>query len=229
VTAARGAIVVFAKAPRPGFVKTRMSPPFSAEQAACFYGHLLDDVLDATAEFAQALGLDPILTVHPPDARREMADRCPPAFRVIAQHGRDLGERMGWAASEAAAGGASSILLRGSDSPVLGGEIVGGLLASLADTDVAICPDRDGGYSLIGMRTPVAGLFDHPMSTRSVLDDTLANAAALGLRTKLMEPSFDLDTVADLTELAARRERGDASLCPRTIGYLDELGAWGPC
>ena len=229
MSTARGAIVVFAKAPRPGFVKTRMSPPFSAEQAARLYGNLLDDVLAATAEFAQQLALDPILTVYPADARRELANRCPPAFRVISQHGRDLGARMSWAARQAAAGGAESILLRGSDSPVLGGDIVGELLEHLADADIVICPDRDGGYSLIGMRRPVAGLFDHPMSTRSVLDDTLANVSALGLRAKVTAPSFDLDTAADLAELAACRERGDASLCPRTIHYLDEIGAWGMC
>lgn len=229
MSTARGAIVVFAKAPRPGFVKTRMSPPFSAEQAARLYQNLLDDVLAATAEFAQQLALDPILTVYPADARRELANLCPPVFRVISQHGRDLGERMSWAARQAAAGGAESILLRGSDSPVLGGDIVGELLEHLADADIVICPDRDGGYSLIGMRRPVAGLFDHPMSTRSVLDDTLANVSALGLRAKVMAPSFDLDTAADLAELAACRERGDASLCPRTIHYLDEIGAWEMC
>ncbi len=219
--------MVFAKAPRAGLVKTRMSPPFSPEEAARLYGHLLDDVLAATAEFARGLELDPIVAVYPPDARSEVAERCPPAFRVISQHGRDLGERMSWAASEAAAWGAEAILLRGSDSPVLGADTVGELLGHLADADIAICPDLDGGYSLIGLRRPVAGLFDHAMSTRSVLDDTLANASGLGLRATVMAPSFDLDTASDLVELAARRARGDASLCPRLISYLDERGLWG--
>jgi rSAM/selenodomain-associated transferase 1 len=223
----RGAIVVFAKAPRPGLVKTRMCPPFSEEEAARLYGHLLDDVLEATAEFAGALDLEPIVAVYPPDARSELAARAPPVFRVVSQHGRDLGERMSWAASEAAAGGAAPVLLRGSDSPVLGRELVGELLARLADADVAICPDRDGGYSLIGMRRPVAGLFDHPMSTGSVLEDTLANASALGLRAELVTASFDLDSAQDLARLAAWRTRGDPDMCPRLLRYLDEIGAWG--
>jgi rSAM/selenodomain-associated transferase 1 len=222
-----GVILVFAKAPRPGLVKTRMCPPFSLEQAAQLYAHLLDDVLAATAEFARKLELEAVVTVHPADACREIAERCPADFRIVPQRGRSLGERMTWAAAEAAASGAEPILLRGSDSPVLDGDRVAALLDHLVRADVAICPDLDGGYSLIGMRRPVAGLFDHAMSTRSVLTDTLAIVSELGLRAEVIPGSFDLDTAADLIELAASRSRGDAILCPRLIDYLDEHDLWG--
>ncbi len=222
-----GVILVFAKAPRPGLVKTRMCPPFSLEQAAELYAHVLDDVLAATAEFARELELEAVVTVHPADACREIAERCPADFRIVPQRGTSLGERMTWAVAEAAASGAEPILLRGSDSPVLDGDRVAALLDHLVRADVAICPDLDGGYSLIGMRRPVAGLFDHAMSTRSVLTDTLANVSVLGLSAKVIPGSFDLDTADDLVELAASRSRGDAILCPRLVEYLDEQDLWG--
>ena len=117
-----GALLVFAKQPRPGRVKTRMVPPLSPQQAADFYRELLGDVLAATIRVAAELGLAPILAVDPPAAVRELAGQAPSGFRVIAQRGGGLGERMDWAIREAAAGGVDRILLRGSDSPILGSE-----------------------------------------------------------------------------------------------------------
>lgn len=222
----RGVIVVFAKAPRPGAVKTRMVPPLSPEQAAELYAELLCDVLEATARFASDLGLAPVVAVDPGEARREIARAAPASFRVVAQRGSSLARRMAWAVGEAAAAGAQRILLRGSDSPVLDRSTVGDALLALDDSDLVVCPDRDGGYNLIGLRRPASGLFDHPMSTRTVLRDTLANARALGLRARELEPSFDLDRVEDLRWLARARVEAVAGLCSRTLAYLDEHDLW---
>ena len=116
----RAVIIVFAKEPRAGQVKTRMCPPLSPTQAAEFYACLLDDVLEATARFSVELGLFPVLAVHPPNAWRVLARRAPSVFRVVPQRGASLGERMEWGAAQAGAEGAQRILLRGSDSPCLG-------------------------------------------------------------------------------------------------------------
>lgn len=220
------ALVVFAKEPRPGLVKTRMTPPFTPEEAAELYARLLDDVLVATARFARRLELEAVLCVHPPAACAALARRAPPAFRVVAQRGRDLSQRMEWALAEAAAGGFAPVLLRGSDSPALDEATLAAALAALRDADVVACPDLDGGYNLVGAREPVPGLFDHPMSTHSVLDDTLANAAAAGRRAHVLEPRFDLDTAADLTHLARARAGPVAALCPRTLAWLDACEGW---
>ena len=222
----RGVVVVFAKAPEPGRVKTRMVPVLSPDQAAEFYSNLLDDVLAATADFAARLGIDPVLTVDPASACGELARRAPRVFRVVPQCGPGLGARMSWACHEAAAGGAAPILLRGSDSPALGLEVVRAALEALVDCDVVISPDRDGGYSLIGLRKPSPELFDHPMSTGRVLEDTLSNARALGLRAVLLKPSFDLDTPGDLELLAQVRAEGGDLHCPRTLAFLDDEGLW---
>ena len=226
MSARDGALVVLAKAPRAGLVKTRMSPPFSLEQAAELYGQLLRDVLETSAEIAGASGLQPVVAVHPEEAMPEVRALAPGAFRVVAQQGPDLAARMSHAAAEASASGARRILLRGSDCPTLSLDDVAGVLDRLEQDDVAICPDQDGGYTLVGMRRFVRGLFDHAMSTRSVLDDTLSRAARLGMRASVVGSSFDLDTAPDLTLLAAAREEGGATQCPRTLAWLDANELW---
>lgn len=221
-----GVIVVFAKEPRAGQVKTRMCPPLTPNQAAELYACLLGDVLEATARFSVELRLSPVLAVHPPAACSALARHAPSVFRVVPQRGAGLAERMEWAAAQAGAEGARRILLRGSDSPQIGFEIARAALQALDTNDLTICPDEDGGYSLIGMRAPVSGLFDHPMSTNTVLEETVANARMLNLKTHHLPVSFDLDTVKDLRFLAEARKKSNAQLCRRTLAWLDENHIW---
>jgi rSAM/selenodomain-associated transferase 1 len=220
------AVVVFAKEPRPGLVKTRMTPPFAPAEAAALYACMLDDVLEATARFAERLGFEPIVSVHPPAACAALARRAPRAFRAVAQRGADLGERMEWALAETAAGGSAPVLIRGSDSPALDADTLRAALAALAEADLVVCPDLDGGYNLLGLREPAAGLLSHPMSTPSVLADTLASASGRGLRARVLEPGFDLDTASDFAHLARARNAPSAALCRRTLAWLDASRGW---
>ena len=222
----RGALIVLAKAPRAGEVKTRLCPPFTPQQAADLYARLLSDVLAATAEIAQQLDLVPLLAVHPAQACGELARVAPSRFQVVPQRGADLGLRMERALGEAAAAGARCGLLRGSDSPLIDADVVSEALAALDEVDLVLRPDRDGGYGLVAAKRPAPGLFDHPMSTPSVLSDTLRNAERLGLRTRLLEPGFDVDTLADLRRLEALRSPRVARLCPATLAFLDEHELW---
>lgn len=223
---ATGTIVVLAKEPRPGRVKTRLCPPLDPAEASELYTRLLEDALEATARFARHLDLEPVLAVHPAGGVAPLARCAPTRFRVVRQRGPDLGSRMDWAAREAAAAGSARVLLRGSDSPLLDEEALRGALAALERVDLVLSPDRDGGYNLAGLRRPIAGLFTHPMSTGSVLEDTLANARRAGLSTELLEPGFDIDTVADLALLAAARTPETGRLCPRTLELLDAGNLW---
>jgi rSAM/selenodomain-associated transferase 1 len=223
----RGAIVVFAKAPRAGWVKTRLCPPLSPEQAAQLYAALLADVLRATAGFAKSLGLEALLAVHPAAACSELARSAPTPYRVVRQRGADLAARMGWAVREAAAAGCERVILRGSDSPALDGQAVAQANEALDRHDVVIVPDRDGGYGLVGLRRFAPAIFAHPMSTASVLDQTRALARSLGLRVRVQAPSFDIDTFEALRELArARTASALAALCPRTLALLDREDLW---
>lgn len=222
----RGALIVFAKAPRAGVVKTRLCPPFTPEEAAELYAHLLADVLAASAELARELGLVPTLAVHPPQACAEIARGAPSRFSVVPQRGADLGRRMGWAVREACAGGAPRVLLRGSDSPLIDAEVVSEALEALESADLVLRPDQDGGYGLVGLKRPTPELFDHPMSTPTVLADTLAGARRAGLCSRVLAPGFDVDTTADLRRLEALRSPRLTRLCPATLAYLDERELW---
>jgi len=221
-----GVLVVFGKEPRAGFVKTRMTPPLSPEEAAGLYSCLLDDVLETMARVAPALDLEPVLAFHPAEHVTVFARRVPKPFRVVAQRGRDLSERMAWAVAEAGAAGAGPIVLRGSDSPTLDGDTLADALEALRDSDLVVTPDLDGGYSLVGLRAPARGVFAHAMSTPSVLEDTLARAAELGLCARRLAPRFDLDTVHDLAALRAARRERVALPCPRTLDFLDAHELW---
>ena len=116
----RGWSIVFAKAPRPGLVKTRLVPPLDFDQAAAVYDAMLRDVLAATADRARRQDLESVLAFHPIDAVGEMVRRCPADYRLQEQQGQGLGERMANAFAEASAAGAPYAVLRGSDSPALG-------------------------------------------------------------------------------------------------------------
>jgi len=213
------ALVVFAKWPTAGAVKTRLCPPLTAEQAAGFYDAMLGDVLDAMSRLAPPLGLELVLAAHPREALAAFAARAP-GWRVVAQVGADLSARMEHAAASQLAHGAERLLLRGSDSPALGADVLEAALAALDRSDMALCPDRDGGYNLVALRRFAPGLFAHPMSTRSALEDTRANARVLGLTSELLAPGFDIDTAADFALLREARPRA-AALCPRSYAWLD--------
>jgi glycosyltransferase A (GT-A) superfamily protein (DUF2064 family) len=189
---------------------------------------MLGDVLVASEHFAERLDLEPVLAFHPPDAVRELVHRAPPSYRLQAQRGSDLAERMAHVCLEAAAAGADRVLIRGSDSPTLPFARFEEVMAGLdAGEDVVITPDQDGGYSLIGLRALEPGLFEVSMSMPSVLAETLARARALGLRVKTTCSAFDLDTVGDfhffLDWLREHPDSDSAGLCPRTVQFLEDF------
>lgn len=224
----RGWLIVFAKAPRPGLVKTRLSPPLSLDQAAEFYKSMLADVLDSTARFASEFDLYPILAFHPPDAATEMVPLTPAGYRLHVQQGVDLAGRMANAFAEAVAAGSRSVLLRGSDSPALNAAHIASALEQLeAGADLVFTPDQGGGYALVGMQKPHAEIFDIPMSTSEMLEKTIAVAKKRGLRVGMTEPVFDVDVIDDLSAFEALSEEQSSSLCPRTVHAITHMRSVG--
>jgi len=234
VSRARGGwLVVFAKDPRPGFAKTRLCPPLSPGEAAELYRCLLADALAESGRAASLLGLEVMMAVDPPEAALELARSAGAGLRAIAQRGGSLGARMTHVARQAAAAGASCVLLRGSDSPALSCQGLAEARRALAGCDVVLRPDRDGGYSLVGLGATALlrglgrpGLFDHPMSTPSTLADTRAAAERLGLAVTCLDPGFDVDRFEDLRWLAEARHQIESLPCPRTLAFLDERALW---
>jgi hypothetical protein len=218
----RAWLVVFAKAPRPGLVKTRLSPPLTLDQSAALYEQMLLDVLAVSARWAAEFDLEAVLAFHPPDAVSELVRLAPPDFRVQAQKGPGLAERMANAFAEGAAAGARWVLLRGSDSPGLGlAQFAEAVRTLEAGADLVLTPDNGGGYAMIGMHGACPALFEVPMSTDQVLPSTLAAAERSGLKTVVTSPTFDLDTAADLQSLARLSDEESSDLCPRTVEAIE--------
>lgn len=215
-----GVLVVLAKHPEPGRVKTRLCPPFSPEEAAALQAAMLDDVLEASWRFAAPLALEPVLAIDPPEAAASYRARLPEGFRVCAQRGASLAERMQRVLDDELARGPGPVLLRGSDSPGMREATLTEALHALTRVDLVLSPDPDGGYNLIGLRRAAPGLLDHPMSTDSVMQDTLSSAQRLGLSSEQVSAGFDIDTAADLERLGRAVPPDSAGLYPRTLHWL---------
>ncbi|HZP38067.1 MAG TPA: TIGR04282 family arsenosugar biosynthesis glycosyltransferase [Methylomirabilota bacterium] len=195
-------LAVMAKAPRPGAVKTRLCPPLrppeAAELARCF-------LLDAVDRVRAVAGARPVIGYSPPEARSEF-EQIAPGFALLAQEGPDLGARQSRLLAEVLALGHAAALVMGTDVPTLPCECLDEAvsLVMAPDVDLVLGPTEDGGYYLVGLRTPCPALFENmPWSTSTVLTRTLERAQRLGLRAACLPAWFDVDTTADLERLAA--------------------------
>jgi rSAM/selenodomain-associated transferase 2/rSAM/selenodomain-associated transferase 1 len=190
-------VVLFAKAPVPGYVKTRLAAEVGPHEATRIYRTLGRDTADALRAGAGRL----IAYVDPPDAGTIVAvadwlGRDGIEFRL--QSEGDLGERMSLAARECL-DESDAVCIVGSDIPGLGADSVDAAFRALENHDVVLGPATDGGYYLIAIRETNPGLFDEiPWSTADVLTATLERASALGLSVSLLEPKTDVDTLADV-------------------------------
>jgi rSAM/selenodomain-associated transferase 1 len=201
-------LIIFAKEPRPGQVKTRLSPPLSPEEAAQLYHSFLQDILE---EMARGPEVRLAVAFSPPEAQVFFHGLAPPGTYLFPQEGADLGERMARAFARGFAAGFGPVLLRGGDVPDLPAAMVSeatGVLAAGQDR-VVLGPCPDGGYYLIGLSQPQPLLFQGPAwSSRTVLTDTLRLARELGLRVHLLPPWPDIDTYDDLQTFLHRSCKG---------------------
>jgi len=196
------ALVVMAKAPVPGTVKTRLCPPLSPDMAAKLYRCFLIDIFQRVIGGQGALK---VLAYTPESARSEFLSLLPAGpFTLVPQRGKNLGERMAHLFEELCQGGHTGISLIGSDSPHLPPEFLQESMEHLKNprVDVVLGPSEDGGYYLIGLREPQRGLFQGiPWSTDKVLAETLDRAHHLGLNVALLPRWYDIDTLEDLRRL----------------------------
>jgi hypothetical protein len=182
-------IVVFAKQPLPGRVKTRLIPALGAEGAA----RLAADMLARTIGEALATGLAVELCGEPDAAAWYDGPATP-----TGQGPGGLGERLARAARRVLAGG-EGILLIGADCPALDRSLLADAAAALERSDAVLFPAEDGGYVLLGLRRFDASLFDGiAWSTRAVLAETAARIEALGWALHLGPTLADVDGPADL-------------------------------
>jgi uncharacterized protein len=214
------ALIIFAKQPVAGRVKTRLCPPLTPARAADLYGCMLQDVLAKAARLPEVTSL--LFYQDEPGA----ADWFAGQFAALArfpQQGADLGERMATAFGQAFARGFTTVAIVGSDSPDLPPERIDRAyrLLESGEADAVFGPSEDGGYYLLAMQRLYGELFQGiEWSTGTVLEKSLDRAAAAGIRTALLPTWHDVDTAADLERPELRDETNGA---PATRNFLNRL------
>ena len=216
------ALLVFAKTPKPGKVKTRLLAAVSPEAAAALHAACISDALrlarsvpgcDVFVFAAGGTNYFQQLT-----KLRETGKR----IRVLPQRGADLGARMENAFRKCFALDYRQVVVIGTDTPWMGTNRLRQAFADLRANDVVIGPAEDGGYYLLGMRKMVAAIFRKiPWSTERVLELTLKAIAGTKLRSKLLRRDFDLDRPEDLHR-AARMLKTTPRVAPELAAAIQE-------
>ena len=212
-------MAVFARAPEPGRVKTRLIPVLRAAEAAELYEALLLDTIEVVESCART-----VVAFTPSGGRRVLERLLGGHRRLLPQGPGDLGERLGRVFEILCERGQPALVV-GSDCPALTAARIRTAAERLGHADVVIGPALDGGYYLIGLRRPRPELFrDIPWSTGSVLEITRSRAQEAGLRVELLEAARDLDTPEDLYEwYAGSRSEEFAASYPRTWHLIHAL------
>lgn len=197
------ALIVFAKAPVPGQVKTRLIPVLGAQGAA----RLAKQLLWHTLQQVDGARLDHRELCVAPDTAHGAFQQLPPApgapWHLTPQGDGDLGERMHRALGRALTRHHKALLI-GTDAPALNADVLAAACAALDQQDAVFVPALDGGYALIGLTRPAPELLlDMTWSTPQVMADTRERARRHGWRWAELAPVADIDEPADLAHLPA--------------------------
>lgn len=217
-------LVVMAKAPRLGAVKTRLASSISLEAVTDFYCCLLDDTLT----LARSLTGAEVAIVCPDSDVNELARVAGDDISVVAQKGEGLAAGLTSVFAHFAPESPHfqreahqrRIIAFNSDSPHLPRSVLEDAFVTLVSHDVVVGPTHDGGYYLVGAKASYPTLFANDgMGTSSALERLLARARTLELSVGMAEPFYDIDVADDLTRLATEL-RAAPDRAPRTAAWL---------
>jgi hypothetical protein len=208
-----------AKAPRPGAVKTRLTPGLSLEAVTAFYRCLLDDTLALARSLSVSSGQVEVAVMCPEPDVRELAQLVGNDVTVVAQSEEGLAAGLDSVFAHFAKEHRRVIAFN-SDSPHLPRSVLEGAFETLAAHDAVVGPTHDGGYYLVGAKAFHPMLFaGDGMGTSSALERLLARAGALDLSVGFAAPFYDIDVADDLTRLAEELRLAPAA-APRTAAWL---------
>jgi hypothetical protein len=217
------AIVVLAKYPTPGRVKTRLAAAIGTASACRLYAAFIRDLRARLREWD-----GPVWWAFTP--ARAPFPRLVGSRRCFPQRGADLGVRIHHAIAEVARRTSGPVLALGADAPHVSLRALERAARGLArGTDVALGPAADGGYYLIGLARPTPALFaDVPWSTAEVAEATRRRCRELGLSLLEVDRGFDVDGVDDLRALAAvvRRRPGELVHTGAAIRAITREAGW---
>ena len=213
-------LVIMAKAPRPGAVKTRLAPSLSPEGVADFYRCLLEDTL-ALARSLKLGGVE-VAIMCPDSDVNELARLAGNQASVVAQKGEGLAAGLTSVFAHFAESRQRRTIAFNSDSPHLPRSVLEDAFETMAVHDVVVGPTHDGGYYLVGAKAFHPTLFGRDeMGTSSALERLLTRTRALELSVGFAPPFYDIDVVDDLTRLAEELRLAPAR-APRTAAWLKE-------
>ncbi len=208
----RGRLVLFAREPVAGRVKTRLAAAFGRGPAAVLYAAFLEDLAAALR------GPWETVLAHDGEAGPRLRAAFGEGWRFAPQGEGDLGDRLTRAAALAFSEGAGPAVLSGSDAPTLTARDVEAAFDALAAADAVFAPAPDGGFSLVGLRPPAdpAAIFGNvAWSSPRALGDARGNAERAGLSVALLREVPDVDVAGDLAPLL-RTLRREPALAPAT-------------
>ncbi len=215
----KAALAVMVKAPLPGHVKTRLTPPLTAEEAAGLYRSFLIDF------FVNLRGVplpaDLFTAITPPGTREDFTGVIPEDVDCFLQAGESLGDRIHNVFQCLFDKGYDKAVVTGSDSPDMPPGFIDEALSALdePDVDIVFGPTHDGGYYLVAVNRPMETLFmDIPWSGPDVLDETLQKVRDAELGYRLLEPWHDMDRPSDLKLLL------DCDSAPCSRAFIEDLG-----
>jgi rSAM/selenodomain-associated transferase 1 len=204
------ALIIFAKNPLPGAVKTRLSPPLTPEEAASLYGCMIQDSINMVRALSR---ISPFIFFQNDPGAADYFKTLAPEIISTPQKGEDLGERMKNAFNEIFCRGFTEVAIIGTDSPDLPPEFIMKAFALLEhdQTDVVFGPAEDGGYYLLALKRVWQELFSGlPWSSSELLVASIARAKDLCLGASLLPEWHDIDTEADLKRPELLNERSTA-------------------
>ncbi len=213
------ALILMAKAPRPGAVKTRLTPPYSAGEAAALYACMLADTAE---EMASLPGVRRYLHYAPRGWRADFEAAPFAGYALRPQSGRDLGERMARAAAEAFRAGAGRVAVIGADCPALPASRIREAFRELAAGARAVLgPSADGGFHLAALAGPAPSLFGGiAWGSGTVLRDVAARCREAELPYALLRVECDVDTAEDVAAFSRWARAHAGPTCPRTRRWI---------
>lgn len=209
-------LVIMAKAPRLGSVKTRLAKSLPLPAVTELYRCFLNDTID----LAQALNEVEVAVMCPAADVEDLSRAIVERVRVVPQSGDGLAAALASVFTHFTPHGRQRIIAFNSDSPHLPALILENAFDALATCDLVVGPTHDGGYYLVGATASHPGLFGgDSMGTVNALEALLKRASNLKLSVRVMDPFYDIDVAADLNQLADELERAPGK-APRTAAWL---------
>jgi hypothetical protein len=212
----QGTLVIMAKAPRPGLVKTRLVRSLPVSAVTELYRCLLDD----TIALARTLDGIEVAIMCPETDVEELVRATRDTVPVVPQTGCGLEAGLNSVFAHFTGDVRRRVVAFNSDSPHLPASVLAGAFRALGECDLVVGPTHDGGYYLVGATTTHLDLFtEDVMGTKNAFESLLARARALGLATHLTVPYYDIDEPSDLRRLATELRRAPG-IAPRTSAWL---------